>query len=74
MPRSIEIRPHKGGWCCFEGPGVGPFWHGETAKNDALHYAKERARTEGAEIRLFEEAGEVADRLRFKDGDFQSVT
>jgi hypothetical protein len=38
----VEIRPHKGGWCCFEGPGVEPFWRGATAKDDALHFAKER--------------------------------
>jgi len=28
--------------CCFEAPGVAPFCRGATAKDDALHYAKER--------------------------------
>jgi len=31
----IEIRPFKGGWQCYEGPGVQPYWTGETAKEDA---------------------------------------
>ena len=28
----IEIRPFKGGWQCYEGPGVQPYWTGDTAK------------------------------------------
>jgi hypothetical protein len=71
--RVIEIRPHKNGWRCFEGPGVEPFWRGATAKDDALHYAKERAKTEGATIRIMKEAGEVAETLRFKDGEFRAL-
>jgi hypothetical protein len=28
----IEIRLFKGGWQCFEGPSVQPYWTGDTAK------------------------------------------
>jgi len=28
----IEIRPHRGGWQCFAGPGVQPYWTGEHQK------------------------------------------
>jgi hypothetical protein len=65
MSRIIEIRPYKNGWQCFEGPGVEPYWVGKDAKNDALHYGKERAKTEGAEIRILDEAAEVTETLRF---------
>jgi hypothetical protein len=32
----IEIRPFRGGWQCFEGPGVQPSWTGEHAEEDAI--------------------------------------
>ena len=44
----IEIRPYRGGWQCFEAPGVEPFWTGENAKQSAIDYAKGRARNLGA--------------------------
>ena len=40
----IEIRPYRGGWQCFEGPGVEPYWTGESAKQSAIDYAKARAK------------------------------
>jgi len=48
----IEIRPFKGGWQCFEGPGVAPYWTGEKAKEDAIGYAKARAKFGRGEIRV----------------------
>ena len=30
----IEIRPFKGGWQCYEGPGVGPYWIGDECKEE----------------------------------------
>jgi hypothetical protein len=36
----IEIRPFKGDWQCYEGPGVGPYWIGDDAKVDAIGYAQ----------------------------------
>jgi len=38
----IEIRPYRGGWQCFEAPGVAPYWVGEDAKQSAVDYAKGR--------------------------------
>jgi hypothetical protein len=32
----IEIRPFRGGWQCYEGPVVGPYWTGEHAASVAL--------------------------------------
>jgi hypothetical protein len=46
----IEIRPFKGGWQCYEGPGVQPYWTGDTAKEDATQPATPlRAQNSGAE-------------------------
>src|SRR5882757_2764373 len=47
----IEIRPCTGGWQCYEGPGVQPYWTGDTAKEDALDYATAPAKFEGGEFR-----------------------
>jgi len=52
-PRTrIEIRPYRGGWQCFETPGVAPFWTGNGAKEDAMSYAKGRARFAKAKQRF----------------------
>ncbi len=32
----IEIRPFRGGWQCWEGDGVGPYWTGEKAQQESL--------------------------------------
>ena len=56
MPTIIEIRPFRGGWQCFEGPGVQPYWTGEHAKKDAIGYATARAKFERGEIRLLDNA------------------
>ena len=40
----IEIRPFRGGWQCFEAPGVQPYWTGKNAKQSAIDYAKARAK------------------------------
>ena len=61
MARIIEIQPYRNGWQCFEGPGVGPYWIGKDAKASALSYGTERAKAEGAEIRVLNEAGEVVE-------------
>ena len=55
----IEIRPFKGGWQCYEGPGVGPYWIGESAKDDAIGYAKARAKFGRGEIRVLNHYDEV---------------
>lgn len=63
--RVIEIRPYRNGWQCFEGPGVGPYWVGDTAKADAPSYGSERAKSDGSEVRVLNAAGEVEETLRF---------
>ena len=40
----IEIRAFKGGWQYYEGLGVGPYWIGESVKDDAIDCAKARAK------------------------------
>jgi hypothetical protein len=57
----IEIRPFKGGWQCYEGPGVGPYWIGDDAKQSAIDYAKARAKFGRAEIRVLKQDGSVED-------------
>jgi hypothetical protein len=55
----IEIRPYRGGWQCFEAPGVEPFWTGENAKQSAIDYAKGRAKLGRGEIRVLRPFGSV---------------
>jgi len=55
----IEIRPFKGGWQCYEGPGVQPYWIGDRAKEDAIGYATARAKFGRSEIRVLDNACEV---------------
>ena len=59
----IEIRPFKGGWQCYEGPGVGPYWIGESAK-DAIDYAKARAKFGRGEIRVLNADGSIKEVIR----------
>ena len=60
----IEIRPFKGGWQCYEGPGVQPHWTGDTAKEDTIGYATARAKF-GPAIRVLDNAGEVERVISF---------
>jgi hypothetical protein len=55
----IEIRPYRGGWQCFEEPGVGPYWTGESGKEDAIGYATARAKFGRGEIRVLDHNGKV---------------
>ncbi len=55
----IEIRPYRGRWQCFEAPGVAPFWTGNGAKEDAISYAKGRARFGRGEIRVLNRDGSI---------------
>ena len=55
----IEIRPFRGGWQCFEGPGVQPFWTGNGAKEDAIGYARGRAKFGRGEIRVLNPDGSI---------------
>ena len=62
----IEIRPFKGGWQCYEGPGVQPYWTGDTAKDDAIGYATARARFGRSEIRVLNNDNSIERVISFE--------
>jgi hypothetical protein len=70
MPRIIEIRPYRNGWQCFEGPGVGPFWVGDDAKESALSYGTERAKSDGSEVRVLDRQGTVTETFQFPQAHY----
>jgi hypothetical protein len=61
----IEIRPYRGGWQCFEGPGVQPYWTGDTAKEDAIGYATARVKFGRGEIRVLRLDGSIEHVIGF---------
>lgn len=61
----IEIRAFRGGWQCWEGDGVGPYWVGETAQEDALSYATTRASSGRSQIRVLDNNANVIKTLDF---------
>ena len=61
----IEIRPFRGGWQCYEGPGVQPYWTGDTAKEDAIGYATARAKFGRGEIRVLDGNGSIEQVIAF---------
>ena len=60
----IEIRPYRGGWQCFKGPGVQPYWTGENAKQSAIDSAKALAKFVHGEIRVLNADGSIKDVIR----------
>ena len=65
----IEIRPCRGGWQSFEAPGVQTYRIGESAKDDAIDYAKERAKFGRGEIRVLRADGSVERSISFDQTD-----
>ena len=61
----ILIRPHRGGWQCFEGEGVGPYFVEGNARESAIEYASQRMRARTGEIRVLDAAGEVERVIAF---------
>jgi len=61
----IEIRPYRGGWQCFEAPGVQPYWTGQDAKQSAIDYAKARAKFGRGEIRVLNATGSTVQTIAF---------
>ena len=61
----IEIRPFKGGWQCYEAPGVGPYWTGDTDKEDAIGYATARAKFGRGEIRVLNADSSIEQTIPF---------
>jgi hypothetical protein len=68
----IEIRPYRGGWQCFEGPGVEPYWTGESAKEDAIGYATARAKFARGEIRGLNHDGTVQTIISTRGGSHEA--
>ena len=60
----IEIRPFKGGWQCYESAGIQPYWTGASAREDAIGYAKARAKFGRGEIRVLNADGSIKDVIR----------
>jgi hypothetical protein len=60
----IDIKPHRGGWKVFEGPGVEPYYDD---RRNALGYAEFRSRSRRGEIRILDAAGNVEATIPFDD-------
>jgi hypothetical protein len=61
----IEIRPYRGGWQCYEGSGVEPYWTGESAKQSAIDYAKARSKFGRGEIRVLNNEDAIEQTIPF---------
>jgi hypothetical protein len=62
----IEIRPFRGGWQCYEGPGVQPYWTGNAAKEDVIGYATARAKFGSGEIRVLNNENSIERVIPFE--------
>ncbi len=62
---TFVIRPHRGGWQCFEGPGVQPYFIGQDAQRDALSYAHSRTAHRVGEIRIVNGDGETEQAISY---------
>jgi hypothetical protein len=63
----FEIRPHNGGWQCFDAPGVQPYFVVTNAKQQAIDCAKGRLSHRQGEIRVFNAAGELEQAITFDE-------
>jgi hypothetical protein len=66
-PSVFEIRPHRGGWQCYEGPGVEPYFTGADGRAAAISYAKGRTAHRYGEIRVFNAAGDIEETIAFDE-------
>jgi hypothetical protein len=60
----IEIRPFRGGWQCFEGPGVEPYCTGE-CEAKCYRFCKSAREVWGKEIRVLRPGGSVERMIDF---------
>ncbi len=63
----FEIKPHRGGWQCFEAPGVAPYFVGDNAQEQAIRYAVSRTSHRVGAIRVFGPTGEIARTIQFDE-------
>jgi hypothetical protein len=67
-PKILLIRRHRGGWQCFEAPGVQPYWVGPKAREHAISFARNcRTANRYGEIRVMNAAGEVTETIPFDE-------
>lgn len=67
-PTIFLIRPFRGGWECFEAPGIQPYWVGPKAKEHAVHYARNcRTAQRHGEIRVLNAAGDTENVIVFDE-------
>ena len=67
----FEIRSHRGGWQCFEAPGVQPWLKENNARQHAIDYAIGRTPHRHGEIRVFNAAGELEQAIPFDERSVQ---
>ena len=60
----IEIRPFRGGWQCYEGPGVAAYGLARTQKRCNRSTPTTRARFGRGEIRVLNVDGSIKDVIR----------
>ena len=65
MTTLIEIRPHRGGWQCYEGKGVAPYFIEADAKGSAIDYATNRMKGRTGEICVYDAAGAIERTIAF---------
>lgn len=63
----FEIRPHRGGWQCFEAAGVAPYFVGSDAQEQAMRYALGRTSHRVGEVRIYSSVGEVDRTIPFDE-------
>ena len=63
---TIEIRPFRNGWKCFEAPGVEPVFLNQ---EHAIEYATGRACFRSGEIRILDSSGAVTRIIPFSETD-----
>ena len=63
LSRNPRWQKH-GGWEVFEGDGVSPVFCGENGREDALSYARQRAGYAPTEIRILDDAWNVAQTIQ----------
>jgi hypothetical protein len=78
-PKIVEISPDpRGGWKCFEAPGVCGWHDGPNGKQNAIDYILHcRIGHSFGEIRIFNAAGELEETIPFDEREgygYASVT
>ena len=70
QPQTItEIRPYRGAGSVLKGWALGPYWIGESAKEDAIGYAKARAKFGPGEIRVLNQDGSLESVIDFNQNN-----